>query len=637
MKKLVLTTVLAAAGTAMLPAATLNVVTGDVTYRFAVEKTGDMPFTAGSTLTVGSKVFDLAGIASMYVDNTDVTTNTVAVRYEGKSARVTVDGDVAAYVTVNVDGANVTVTQDESTGSDTCGEISYVLAGSSDCGSFAMSGSYKATVVLDGLTLANPAGPAIDIQDGKRIRLNIADGTANSLADGTDGTHKGCLVCKGHVEIDGRGALTIEGNTAHGIYAKEYVTLRDAAVKVSSAVKDGLNCNQYLTISSGSLTISGTGDDGIQVSYKDDTDRTAEDTGSIAIDGGTVTVSASAIAAKAIKADGDISITGGTVTASVSGGGKWDEKSAKTKASTCISADGDMLISDGATLDLTATGAGGKGISIDGDLSVKGGKITIHTTGGIFAYVNGTEYNGYTGNTDRLDSDCKSSPKGIKADGNITIDGGIFDVTTTGNGAEGIESKAILTVNGGTLTLNTYDDAINSSSHMYINGGTITAVATNNDALDSNGNMYIRGGHIVALGARAPECGIDANEEDGYTVIFTGGTLLAVGGGNSVPSTSESTQPYVTGNSGVTAGSTVSLKDGDTLLATFTIPANYSMSGSSGGGMGGGGWRPGGNSGGSVLVSCAGLTSGKSYTLTSGSTSSTVTARLTGSGGGGRP
>ncbi|MDE7449589.1 MAG: hypothetical protein K2M72_05180 [Paramuribaculum sp.] len=39
--------------------------------------------------------------------------------------------------------------------------------------------------------------------------------------------------------------------------------------------------------------------------------------------------------------------------------------------------------------------------------------------------------------------------------------------------------------------------------------------------------------------------------------------------------------------------------------------------------------------GNSVLVTCPGLTSGSSYTLTCGSSSSNVTATLYGSGGGG--
>ncbi|MGN1172242.1 MAG: carbohydrate-binding domain-containing protein, partial [Muribaculaceae bacterium] len=207
---------------------------------------------------------------------------------------------------------------------------------------------------------------------------------------------------------------------------------------------------------------------------------------------------------------------------------------------------------------------------------------------------------------------------------------------TTGKGAEGIESKAVLTINDGTIIVNSYDDAINSSSHMYVKGGDITVVATNNDGLDANGNLYIQGGYIRAFGAGAPECGLDANEEQNYHVYFTGGTVLAVGGGNSVPNSSASTQPYVSGSGSATAGATVTLASGSTVLATFTIPSNYGSStgGSTppntpaAGGRPGGGGNPGGpGGGGGLLVTCPGLTSGSSYTLTVGSTSSTVTAK----------
>ena len=168
---------------------------------------------------------------------------------------------------------------------------------------------------------------------------------------------------------------------------------------------------------------------------------------------------------------------------------------------------------------------------------------------------------------------------------------------------------------------------------MYIKGGNITVVATNNDGLDANGNLYIEGGVVRAFGAGSPECGLDANEEQNYHVYFTGGMVLAVGGGNSVPNSSASTQPYVSGSATLKAGSTVTLSSNGTTLATFTVPSNYTSSGSS---MGGGGrpGRPGGGSSGgsSVLVTCPGLTSGSSYTLTCGSTSSTVTATQYGSG-----
>ncbi len=622
-------------------AQTLNVVVGDVTYAVPAAQAGDMTYANGDSLTILGRGFFVNDITKMYVDNTAVEDNTVAVAYSGAQAKVVIAGNIARYVTATVDGAHVSIFQSEEVSESTCGEIIYSLSGSSTDGEFYMEGTYKASVELRGLTLTNPNGAAINIQDGKRIELSVKKDTENTLTDGASGSQKGCLVCKGHLELKGKGVLNIYGNVAHGIYAKEYVEMKNCTVNVLSAVKDGLNCNQYFLMESGALNISGVADDGIQVSYKDDTDREAEDTGSITISGGTINVTTTGTATKGLKADGDITVAGGEITVVTSGGGKWDTDDNKTKAASCLSADGKVQI-DGGTLQLTSSGAGGKGINCDGEFIMNDGALTISTTGGLYAYVNGTEYSNYTGSTDRLTSDQKSSAKGVKADGNVTINGGNINISTVGNGAEGIESKAELTINDGTIIVNACDDAINSSSHMYIKGGDITVVATDNDGLDSNGNMYIMGGTIKAFGTTSPECGIDANEEEGYSVIFTGGTLLAVGGGNSVPSTSESTQPYVSTNMNVTANTEITLKSGDTVLATFTVPANYSTSGNGGGprgagGPGGGGGGNWGGSGSNVLVSCENLTSGNSYTLTSGTSSSTVTATLRGNSGGGRP
>lgn len=644
MKRIVTTFLLTAATAVSLTAQTLHVVTGQVTYDFPATQTGDMPYQNGSKLTIMGKTFAISDITRMYVDPNEVTDNRVAISYQGDVATVTVAGNVARYVTPTVSGAHVSVVQGSDVDDTTCGEITYTLCGTSANGEFAMEGSYKATVELDGLTLTNPTGAAISLNDGKRIDLSVKKGTENTLTDGA-GSQKGCLACKGHLELKGKGVLNLYGNTAHALYAKEYVEMKNCTVNVLKAVKDGINCNQYFLMESGELHVKGVGDDGIQVSFNDDTDREAEDTGSITIAGGTLDISVAGKAAKGLKADGDILVTDGTLGVSTTGSGTWDSDDAKTKASACMSADGNIRV-DGGQLTLASSGAGGKGIGCDGTLDINGGTLSITTTGGMYAYVNGTEYNNYTGNTDRLSSAQKSSPKGVRAEGNITINGGNITVSTSGNGAEGIESKAVLTVTDGTILVNAYDDAINSASHMYIKGGDITVVAKDNDGLDANGNLYISGGVIKAFGTSSPECGIDANEERGYSVVFTGGTLLAVGGDNSVPSTSESIQAYVTGNLTVTAGSEVTLKSGSNTLASFTVPSTYASSqgGQGGGPGGGGGWGgpgggghgggPGGGGGSSVLVTCPGMTSGGSYTLTSGSSSTTVTARLTGSQGG---
>lgn len=619
----------------------LNVITGNVAYSFNTTGLGVMNYSDGNTVEILGNKFNLAEITKIAVQDVVIDDNTVLVEYAGADASVTIAGNLAAYVAAEVSGAAVTITQSDEVGETTCGEITYVLKGSSDTGSLTMTGSYKATVELQGLTLTNPAGAAIDIQNGKRIALSSKNGTVNTLTDGASGKQKAALYCKGHLELKGKGQLNVTGNTGHAISAKEYVQMKNCTVNINAAVKDGINCAQYFLMESGTLNISGIDGDGIQVDYKDaEGEREAEDTGALTIAGGSVNISITGTAAKGFKTEGNFTISDGEVTINTSGAGEWDSTKLKTKASSCIGVDGGVYIKGGA-MTLTASGGGGKGISCDGNFVMDAGNVNITTSGGALVYRNGQLSQNYTGNLDNIDSDYKSSPKGIKADTDLTINGGTIYVKTTGTNGEGIESKNILTINDGDITVRAKDDGINSSSHMYINGGTINVIATGNDGLDSNGNLYINGGVIMAFGSGAPECGIDANEEQGYSVIISGGCLLAVGGNNSVPSSSSgSTQPYVSASGSITGGTDISIASGTTTLHTFTVPADYTAS-SSGNGPGGGhgGWGPGGGMGSGsyqIMISTPGLVSGQSYKVTNGSSTSSVTARISG-GSYGRP
>ena len=132
-------------------AQTLNVKVGNVTYQFPASQTGDMTYTDGTTLTIMGKAFTLSDISSMTVDNTEVTDGAIGVTYNGSTATVTVAGNIAQYVTPTVSGAHVSIAQS----SDLAEEITYTLSGTSSDGEFYTSGSYKATIELNGLTLTN--------------------------------------------------------------------------------------------------------------------------------------------------------------------------------------------------------------------------------------------------------------------------------------------------------------------------------------------------------------------------------------------------------------------------------------------------------------------------------------------------
>ena len=525
-------------------AQTLNVTLGNVTYQFPASQTGEMTYADGQTLTIMGKTFTLSDITSMTVDNSEAKANQVAVNYDGSSATVTVAGNVAQYVSATVSGAHVTIAQSNTAAVDD-DEITYVLSGSTTDGELALSGSYKCTLSLAGLTLANPSGAAINITNGKRIQISAKKNTVNTLTDGANGSQKACLYSKGQIQLQGNGTLNVVGNTKHAIKSGDYISVKNLTLNITSAVGDGINCEEYFLMKSGNVTISGTQDDGIQCDLGGDTstgetaDHEDEDSGNVYIEDGTLIVTVTADAAKGIMSEGDLRISGGDITVKTTGGGVWDSTKVKTKSSACLGADGDITISGG-NLNLTSTGAGGKGINGDGNFTVTGGNTVIKTSGNaVVASSNGTLSTvNSSQQLDRYDSDYKSSPKGIKIDGAILISGGIVSVTTTGAGGEGIESKTSIDITGGQITVNAADDAINSSYNtstngsgdLTISGGYVYARSTGNDGLDANGNCYIKGGVVYAIGTSSPEVAIDANSEEQKKLYVTGGIIIAIGG-----------------------------------------------------------------------------------------------------------
>jgi len=575
----------------------LNVETADgVTYKFPAAQTGDMTYNAtGDSVTIMNKRLAVSDITAMKVDDSSMSDDSVSVVYDGASAKIYVAGNIAQYLTPAVSGAHVNIAAAETLAR----EITYNLSGTSTDGEFYMSGSYKATVELDGLTLKNQnpvtSGAAVHIQNGKRIDVKVISGTENTLEDAATGSQKGCLYVKGHAEFKQKGTLNVIGNVKHGIKTGEYMTVKKATINVTSAVGDGISCSQYFLMESGVINISGTGDDGIQceldgetaVAASDD-QHTDEDTGSFYLEGGQITVSCDGTAVKCIKGDGDFNISGDAVlTASTSGNGEWDTEDLETKGASCVNVDGNINI-DGGTMTFTSTGSGGAGMKCDSILTINSGIINIKTTGGLYYNDGTTENLNYTGDTDRVSSNYYTSAKGIKAgtktesgntttySGAIYINGGTITVSTAGSNAEGIESKNTLDINGGEVTVTAYDDAINASQDLTVSGGRVFAYAKNNDGMDSNGNMYIKGGLVYAISKSSPEVALDANTEEQKKLYVSGGTIIAIGGLESGASLTQTCYQA----SSFTKGAWYGLYNNGNLEVAFQVPSDNSSMGS---------------------------------------------------------
>ena len=483
-----------------------------------------------------------------YLENNSFT-ETISIRYEGASATVT--GAVEG-VSISTSGAHVSVTS-------TAKGVNYVLSGSSADGSFRMASgddNKKFQLTLDGVSLNNPTGPAVNIQVGKRCYVHSNDGTWNLLSDGTayadsDEDRKATLFSEGELIFSGTGKLRITANAKNGICSDDYILIRpgsDIYVKATAS-----NCIKS--------------NDGIYVR------------------GGNVNCETSGTAAKALKTDGVFQMDGGRVTAITTGGGEYDSDDQDAKGAAGLKADSLIVVNDGELL-CKSTGKGGKGISTDQSLEVNGGTVRVITTGTTYTY-------------NRL----SAKAKGIKADGDITVNGGCLQVRATGDsGSEGIESKGTITINSGSVESYSYDDAINSKSHTFLKGGYTYAFATNNDGIDTNGNLYVQGGTTVAYGTAQPECGIDANEEQGYSVIVTGGTLIGIGGGTSYPS-SQSTQPSIVYGGSLAQGSLLTLSSASKTLLSLEMGRSY-------------------NGSACFLITSPSLAKGSSYTIATGATAS---------------
>jgi hypothetical protein len=241
-----------------------------------------------------------------------VEDNTVEVSYSGTTATISVADNIASYITVSSDNSSHVVI----TSTVNNEEIIYNLSGTTDNGSFCLYGTYKCEIDLNGLTMTNPSGPALNIQNGKRIAISAKKGSTNTLTDGQNDDYNGCIHCKGHLEFKGKGELNVLGKSKHAISSGEYVGIKNLTLNITGAKKDGIHCKEYFLMESGTVTISNTGDDGIQCELDGDTstgeieDHEDEDSGNVyQLDGA---LNIKDYSGKAIKADGGIFYRGGT-------------------------------------------------------------------------------------------------------------------------------------------------------------------------------------------------------------------------------------------------------------------------------------------------------------------------------------
>lgn len=179
------------------------------------------------------------------------------------------------------------------------------------------------------------------------------------------------------------------------------------------------------------------------------------------------------------------------------------------------------------------------GLACDDELNITGGTLSI-TAGG--DAVKASPDTGENPDTTSLGNvtisggtlTLNAAADGIQADGDLTISGGTFDVTANGGhttaltddsaSCKGFKAGKTLTVTGGTLTVDSVDDALHASTDVTISGGTLT-LATGDDGVHADNDLVI--GTKGASSTSMPRINITASYEglEGTTVTVYSGDI----------------------------------------------------------------------------------------------------------------
>jgi len=296
-----------------------------------------------------------------YVENTNWK-RTVYITLDGDSAHVT----TVSGVTVTTTGAHVTVM-------NTVKKVKFVVTGSTTNGSIKFYSAYKFQLLLNGVSITNPNGAAINNQCSKSFYVVLADGTTNALADGStyvmvdNEDQKGAFFSEGQMLFSGTGSLKVTATGGAGISTDDYIRVRPGVkLYVSSTVDNAMRAK-----------------DGI------------------IIDGGVINAECWADGKRAIRSKDFMTVNGGrTVALSYGDPVIADGDTTAAAALRCDS----LFTMTGGTLQLKATGDGGKALRAKGNVVYTGGKFE--------AVAMGTK--------------LLKAAKGCKIDGDLTVSGGYF-------------------------------------------------------------------------------------------------------------------------------------------------------------------------------------------------------------------
>lgn len=547
-----------------------------IAYAYRITKlTGDVTITVVSRVASGENgEYDVSQptVITLADSATAVANDNGGVQIVGDAVTITLGGSYSIYGTLSEGGLVV----DCDTDSDV-------------------------TLNFFGVSITSAVTAPVDIVSANNVDLSIKTGYVNTLTDNrpatiteTDDTPNACLFADADLSIKGSGVLHVNGNYNNGIGCKDDLSIQGLTLYVTAA-NHAVKGSDSLTVESGTLWVTAKGGDGLKTANSDVSDS-GKQRGTVTILGGTITISAAEDGIDAaydvlIENDPTISIyttqtyatgvnegvsaSADTLYLRVSGSlfssayryaayftnagstsGVWADASYLTSM---MERDGTYYYyslsvptgysyytlyrftstaSDSLETYNAKTGTASLNTAYDmlviGRSGISGSTITVSWSSYSASTQPGVPGGGTSGGADSLDY----SAKGIKAANTLTINGGTILVesyddaihansdTLLDTGSYGAGTVAI---NGGTLTLTTKDDGIHADTTLTIAGGTIS-VLTAYEGIEAC-RIVVSGGTATVV---ATDDGLNASTGSiASAIVVSGGSLdITVGSGD---------------------------------------------------------------------------------------------------------
>lgn len=568
-------------------------------------------FSKTTTETSSESSSSATGIT--YLDADDMFTD--------RDKEVGYDEDTATAITLSddassCDSSSVTISNNTITITD---EGTYLLTGSLSDGQVIVDADdKKVQLVLDSVNINCDTSSALYVKAVDKVFVTLASDSENSLSNTSDfvaiddNNIDAVIFSKDDLTLNGSGTLTVTAKYGHGIVSKDDLVITSGTYQITAA-KHALSGKDSVRIADGVLTLDA-GTDGI---HSENTDDDAK--GFIYIANGDISITADS---DGFDAEETLQVDGGNIEVAAGDDG--------------LHADGDLIITDG-TINVTKSYEGLEGMTVtveDGNISV------VSSDDGINAAGDGTSGESSQSGTppekpDGSDSteDRPEPPNGFDKNDNSSADSNSDSNSNSkpadlpdGNAGSGDGNGGPGGGNGGPGGGNGGPDGSNGGpgggngapgggnggpgggmeeatdyNLIQISGGKIY-INANGDGIDSNGNLTVTEGEIYVDG---PTSGGDGALDCSGTALISGGTVIAVGSSgmseNFDSSSAQGSMITTVSDSMITGDITLTDSEGNTIVS-YSPSKEYS----------------------SVVISCADLKEGETYTLVAGDTSTNV-------------